>query len=103
MEEKTYKITLADGAVLDNLRLNGNNFIAKGDVSPDIFDGNCSTVIINDGTADDIHTNMELVQVTYPVAGESWIVLRDLSAAEIVQMQTRADIEYIAMMTGVEL
>ena len=28
MDDKIYKITLADGTVIDNLKLNGNNFIS---------------------------------------------------------------------------
>ena len=50
MDEKTYRITLADGTILDNLTMNGNNFISEGAIDASIFDGTCSPVIINDGT-----------------------------------------------------
>lgn len=102
MNEKNYSITLADGTVLSGLRLNGNNYIS--DTAPDAaaFEANCSPVVISDGTTEEAHSNMELVQITQ-VGGEYWFVLRDISAAELDEIKTRADIEYLAMMANVEL
>lgn len=102
MDEKIYKITLTDGTVIDNLKLNGNNFISNEIIDPAIFKGNCSPVVISDETHDDIHNNMELVQVTN-VNGDYWIVLRDISISELRQLKLQSDIEYVAMMSGVEL
>ena len=102
MDEKIYKITLADGTEIRNLRLNGNNFISDAPISETIFDGNGSTVIINDGETDEFHENMELVQIT-PVGDEYWFVLRDLTAAELKQIKMQSDIEYVAMMAGAEI
>ena len=102
MDEKIYKITLADGTEIRNLRLNGNNFISDAPVAAEIFEGNCSAVIINDGENDEFHENMELVQIT-PVGDEYWFVLRDLTAAELKQIKMQSDIEYVAMMAGVEI
>lgn len=102
MDEKIYKITLADGTEIKNLRLNGNNFISDALVAAEIFDGNCSSVIINDGENDELHDNMELVQVT-PVGEEYWFVLRDITAAELEKIKMQSDIEYVAMMAGVEI
>lgn len=45
---------------------------------------------------------MELVQITEN-NGEYWFILRDISAAELEQLKMQSDIEYVAMMTGVEL
>ena len=64
MDEKTYRITLADGTILDNLTMNGNNFISEEAIDASIFDGTCSPVIINDGTNEEVHEHMDLVQVT---------------------------------------
>ena len=55
MEDKIYKITLSDETVLDNLRLNGNNFISSSEINESVFDGNCSIVTINDGEKDEVH------------------------------------------------
>lgn len=102
MDIKTYTITLADGTVLDNLKLNGNNFISSKIVDPSIFKGNCSPVTISDETHEEIHDNMELVQVKN-VNGDYWIVLRDISKTELGLLKIKSDIDYLTMMSGVEL
>lgn len=43
-----YKITLADGTVLKNLELNGNNYIAEGVIDDAVFKDNLATVTITD-------------------------------------------------------
>ncbi len=104
MDEKTYSITLADGTVLDNLSMNGNNFIFVGVLTEDTFSGNLSPVVISDGENTETHENMDLVacNTTYD-PGKTWFVLRDYSDDELAQIQMRSDIEYLAMMTGIEL
>lgn len=102
MENKTYSITLADGTIIGDLKLNGNNFISKTNVSHDAFADNCSPVTISDGEAEEVHENMELVQIT-EMGDEYWFVLRDISKAEMEKIKMQSDIEYIAMMAGVEL
>lgn len=102
MDEKTYQITLADGTVIDGLSLNGNNFISAEAIDASIFDGNCSPVLISDGESEETHEHMDLVQVT-TVGSDYWFILRDLSKDELEQAQTRSDIEYIAMMCGIDL
>lgn len=102
MENKTYSITLADGTVIGDLKLNGNNFISKTKVSHDVFADNCSPVTISDGEVEEVHDNMELVQIT-EMGDDYWFVLRDISKAEMEKIKMQSDIEYIAMMSGVEL
>lgn len=101
--DKRYKITLSDGTELDNLRLNGYNYISA--VKPDdaVFDGNCSPVLISDGEEEIRHENMELVQIVEQNPGEYWFVLRDISDEELEKMQMQSNIEYLAMMSSVEL
>lgn len=102
MNEK-YNITLADGTELSNLALNGNNFISTVPVYESTFHNNCSPVVISNGETSVTHENMELVQVVQQFPGEWWFVLRDLSQEELARMKTQSDIEYIAMMAGIEL
>ena len=103
MDEKIYKVTLADGTVIDGLKMNGNNFISLSPVDPAVFDGNCSPVVISNGETDESHENMELVQITANDNGEHWFVLRDISEKELAQIKMQSDIEYVAMMAGIEL
>lgn len=102
MSEKNYKVTLSDGTVIDNLKLNGNNFISNEIIDPMLFNGNCSPVVISEGINEEIHDNMELVQITQ-VNGDYWFVLRDIAISELKQLKLQSDIEYVAMMTGIEL
>lgn len=102
MDDKTYKITLADGAVIDNLKLNGNNFISKTRIAAEMFLDNCSPVIVSDGENNDVHENVELVRLS-EMNGEYWFVLRDIPADELEKIKMQSDIEYVAMMAGIEL
>ena len=102
MNDKIYSITLADGTEITNLRLNGNNYVSDETIDPVIFDGNCSPVIISDGSNRITHDNMELVQVT-EMNEQCWFILRDLSADELERIKMQSDIEYVAMIAGAEL
>lgn len=102
MDEKIYTITLDDGTQIENLRMNGNNFISQEEIDPDIFDGNLATVTINDGEIDEVHENMGLVQVTR-MGDEYWFVLRDVPMSEIERAKLRSDLDYLAMMADVEI
>ena len=102
MDEKIYTITLRDGTQIENLRMNGNNFISQEQINPEIFDGNLEKVTINDGENDEVHENMGLVQVTQ-MGDEYWFVLRDIPASEIANEKLRSDLDYLAMMADVEI
>lgn len=102
MDEKNYKVTLADGTVIDNLKLNGNNYISEKELSADMFLGNLGTVTINDGEKDVVYENMTLVQLA-KYDDEYWFILRTMTKKELQEIKNRSDIDYIAMMTDVEL
>lgn len=102
IDKKVYSITLTDGTVIDNLTLNGNNFVSQIPIDKHIFDANCYFVTISDGESERAFENMECVQVTQ--MGEAyWFVLRELSETELAARRNRSDIEYIALMCDVEL
>lgn len=78
-----YKITLADGTALENLVLNGNNFIAQTAVDDAVFKDNMATVTITnleDGTAEQIEDGVLLSNIVRE--GCSWIVLGQKSAEQ---------------------
>lgn len=71
-----YKISLADGTTLENLVLNGNNFIAQTAVDDAVFKDNMATVTITnleDGTTEQIEDGVLLSNIVRD--GCSWIVL----------------------------
>lgn len=96
MDEKIYKIILTDGTVLDNLTLNGNNYVSKKEITADIFRNNCSTVRISDGENEVTYSNMELVQLS-EMENEYWFILREVSEEEIYQ---KAFMSGITLMAG---
>ena len=71
-----YKITLADGTALENLVLNGNNFIAQTAVDDAVFKDNMATVTITnleDGSTEQIEDGVLLSNIVRD--GKSWLVL----------------------------
>ena len=86
-----YKITLADGTILDNLFINGNNFISDSRIDGAVFDGNLGRVHITGPGVDETFENLELAGIRED-GGKCWIVLRQLSDSEIRERSTQADI-----------
>lgn len=77
-----YKITLADGTVLDNLELNGNNFISDTLIDDSVFIGNLTSVTIEGDESKETHTNMKLT-ANRVMAGKQWFILSDKSEDEL--------------------
>lgn len=106
MENTLYKITLSNGYVLDNLTLNGNNFISEQEITDDMFTGNCASVTIeheeSGETIVENHENMRLVQIS-KMGDTWWFILDDISESEMENIKMKSDIAYVAMMTGVDL
>ena len=78
-----YKITLADGTALENLVLNGNNFIAHTAVDDAVFKDNMAIVTITkleDGSTEQIEDGVLLSNIVRE--GCSWIVLGQKSAEQ---------------------
>lgn len=90
--KSTYTLTLSDGSKLENLQLNGNNFLSETEVTPATFAGKLSEVRITaSGTPteprpypDTLH-DAELVQITTPDEtpdGRWWFILREIPEEE---------------------
>lgn len=77
-----FSITLSDGLVIENLELNGNNFISSNIINDDIFIDNLGTVKISDGETESIYENMKLIQ-NIVVDGKSWFILAEKTQAEL--------------------
>lgn len=101
-----YVITLSDGTVIADLSKNGDMYISQTPIDPSIFDFNCSPVIINNGDYEEIHEHMALISIydeDNDGVPECWFALRDVPTEELEKIKMQSDIEYLAMMTGVEL
>ncbi len=100
--DKKYTIKLANGTLLKDLNLNGNNYISSIELKETVFTGNLSPVVISDGVTDEIHDFMELIRLA-KYGDEYWFILRDVSESDVSISKLRADVDYMAMMTDVVL
>lgn len=75
-----FKITLSDGSQIENLELNGNNYIAPRELSNAVFEGKLSTVRIFDleSETEEVHTDMVLISNRIH-DGKSWFILAEKS------------------------
>ena len=82
-----YSVTLSDGTKLDDLALNGNNFVSSTKLTEADFKDKMSKVTItdDDGKAK-VYTDMVLVQVTQ-VGGESWFILGEKAQDDVSKLQ----------------
>ena len=76
-----YKITLHDGTVLDDLELNGNNFISEKVIEDSVFSGNLDTVTISNGETTVTYTDMKLLSNRVD-GGKSWFILGEKTEQE---------------------
>ena len=76
-----YKITLHDGTVLDDLELNGNNFISEKVIDDSVFSDNLGTVTISNGETTETYTDMKLLSNRVD-DGKSWFVLGEKTEQE---------------------
>ena len=95
--EKSWKITLSDGTQFKDLKLNGNNFVSETEVTENDFKGKLSKVII-EGQEDG-----QVVKQEAHYEDGYYFILRELSKAEIKERKMQGDIEYLAMMTDIDL
>ena len=70
-----YKIQLADGTILDNLELNGNNFIPESAINKTIFENNLEKVIITDSDGNKEERFNQKVQYAKIGDAETFILL----------------------------
>ena len=92
------KITFVNGTTID-AEVNGSCYItAKKPEFPD--DLSKITIKIGDETKELVEVE---VNEAASVDGRYWFALLELSEAELEAIKTQADIQYIAMMSGVDL
>ncbi len=92
-------IALSNGTELTGLELNGNNYISPEKLTEDTFADGLSPVVING----EEHEQMALVQCIQHADGRTWFILRDVTAEEVASAKLRSDIDFIALMSDIEL
>ena len=103
---KTYAVTLSDNTRLDNLELNGNNYVTKDPITRDMFVGNTRPVTVEVFTEGEEtprveeHPYMDLVHFYYDEQEQrTYFVLMDVSAREIQIREMLSNVDYLLMMS----
>jgi hypothetical protein len=79
-----YTMTLSDGTKLENLELNGNNWISSAKLTEKDFEGKLNKVSVTDGEVTEEYEKQILVQIT-EVDGKYWFVLRGKTRQEEIE------------------
>lgn len=78
-----YSIKLHDGTKLENLELNGNNYIARTVIGDSVFENNLDTVTITNNETGEVETYTDMRLMSNRVNnGCSWFVLGEKSAQQ---------------------
>ena len=96
------KIKLSNGKEITDLTMNGNNFVSETEITEAMFVDGLNTVVIEYGDHKEIYNNMILVQIQ-PVGEEWYFILREPTQYEKDMAKIRSDLEYLAMMTDVDI
>ena len=102
-----YTITLNDGTKIEGLTFERNIFFSSSELTPEMFRGKLNPVTITSDTEDETgitgtHQHMELCYVKL-MDGKFALALNDIPNDRWEMEKLRANQEYIAMMTGIQL
>ena len=80
---KTFTITLSDGSVIENLELNGNNYISKKKITADDFEGKLGHVEIVDNETEETQVLEDAMLVQcIKFDKEYWFILTEKTLEE---------------------
>ena len=101
----------SNGTILTGLEQNGDCLVSKAPVTPEMIqDGLHKVIFSSDGEGFEPagryyageHSNMIFGDI-FTVDGEYYFWLDEMSPEELNRLKNRADIDYLALMTGVDL
>ena len=79
-----YTITLSDGRKLENLAVNGTNFVRKTKVDEKIFQNNLAAVVISDGKTERSYENLVFIQQMEWADGTYYLAFREKTRMELL-------------------
>lgn len=79
-----YTITLSDGRKLENLTVNGTNFVSKTKVDEKIFRNNLAAVKISDGKTERAYENLAFIQQMEWADGTYYLAFREKTKMELL-------------------
>ena len=100
--DKLYTVILHDGTNIEGLRKNGDNYISKKELRPDIFNENLIEIVEVSDDRTEHYNMMKLAHLT-KTGDEWWFSFIPLNNYELLEIKIKSDIEYIAMMTDIDI
>lgn len=79
-----YTIVLSDGRKLENLAVNGTNFVSKTKVDEKIFQNNLAAVVISDGKTERAYENLVFIQQMEWADGTYYLSFREKTKMELL-------------------
>ena len=92
-------IELSDGSVIQELEVDGNCLISENNISNELLTDDLLSEIVIDGIT---YKNVTLVR-KWVRDNKTWLALRQKSEDEIWKEQYKSNLDYIAMMSNVDL
>lgn len=89
-----YAITLSNGTMMKNLRLNGNNFISDTEIKESNFPEAPFSAVISDGDTETTLESAELVQAKQ-YGTEWWFIIRGIPPFEMERRNMLSQIEML--------
>jgi len=93
-----YSIRLKDGTVINNLELNGNNFIPGSTINKTIFENNLEKVIITDDNGNEEEWSNQKVQFAKIGDTETFILRSKTKEEELLELL--ADLTEVVLLGG---
>ena len=78
-----YTITLADGQKIENLELNGTNYVSEKKIDESIFKGNLKTFSVFNGEIETTYNNIVFVQ-QMEYEGKYYLAFREKEPEELL-------------------
>jgi hypothetical protein len=89
-----YKITLDSGHVIDNLILNGNNYVSETEIDDSHLQGILNEVVIENEDQRLVYEKLKLIS-HMKVEGVSWLVFGEPSSEEVRNNQIDSRFETV--------
>ena len=96
------KIILSNGNTIDNVMLNGNNYISDKIISDDIFTDGLSIVTVVDGDISTEYKNMKLIQ-NIVIDGKSWFILAEKTEEETLKERLKSTEDALMILMDLQM
>ena len=96
------KIILNNGNEINNLTLNGNNYISDNTLLNDIFADGLSIVTVVDGDISTEYKNMKLIQ-NIVLDGKSWFILAEKTEEEILKERLKSTEDALMILMDLQM